>query len=179
MCTMTDWKDLIAQMVLIKQAIFALDVEHVWEYHLPRSAATEDELRAAEAHLGESLDPDYRRFLTYAGGWPAFYHTVDLFGPLDLMDGPLFRHAVKMLAVLDDVVFREAQLRRSDIMPIAATPVDLDVFVMTRSSSSLPGQVVWFAGGEIERFPSFSAYFLAMMEYNRRAVQRLRDGTSA
>jgi hypothetical protein len=63
--------------------------------------------------------------------------------------------------------------------PLAATAVDLDLFVMTRRSNPSPGMVIWFAGSEIERFPSFREYFLAMVDYNQRVVQRLESGANA
>jgi len=171
---MIDWKSRIAQMVYIKQTIFELDAEHLWEYRLPRVASTEAELLAVEASLGEQLNPEYRSFLGYAGGWPAFYQTVDLFGPFDVADSTIFSQAMEMLASIENVVLDGSQLRREDLIPIAATSLDLDLFVITRRSSPSPGQVIWFAGGEVDRFPSFGEYFLAMMEYNRREIERLR-----
>lgn len=50
---------------------------------------------------------------------------------------------------------------------------------MTRRSNPSPGMVIWFAGSEIERFPSFREYFLAMVDYNQRVVQRLESGANA
>jgi hypothetical protein len=38
---------------------------------------------------------------------------------------------------------------------------------MTRRSASQPGMVVWLAGSEIDRFPSFDEYFMAMVDYDR------------
>ena len=61
-------------------------------------------------------------------------------------------------------------------MPISATEFDRDVFAITRPESPSPGIVVWFAGEEIERFATFDEYFLAMIEYNRIALSRLRGG---
>lgn len=175
---MIDWKTAIAQMVLIKQAIYDLDTEHLWEYRLPKLAAREEELKAVEAHLDEPLDPEYRSFLSYAGGWPAFYQTVDLFGPADLLDGRLFCHAMESLATIDELVLTSSHLRRKDLLPIAASLEDLDLFVITKRTCPSPGQVIWFAGGEIDRFPSFSDYYIAMLDYNRLEVQQLCAGKS-
>ena len=65
------------------------------------------------------------------------------------------------------------------ILPIAATPIDLDLFVMARRSTSCPGTVIWLAGREIDRFPDFREYFLAMMDYNRQEVRELSRGSIA
>lgn len=169
-----DWKLRIVELVRIKQAIDDLDTKHLWEYRLPAVAATESELRAVEDHLGEALDPEYRAFLQCAGGWPAFYQMVDLFGPADLLGGPRFQQALTMLGYVEEAVLNSAGLRRQDLLPIAATPVDLDLFVMTRHSSLQPGCVIWLAGYVVDRFPSFGEYFLAMTEYNQLEIQDLR-----
>ncbi len=55
-----EWKDWVAQMVLIKQAVAEADHEGLWEHRLPRVGATESQLHAVEQHLGEALDPTYR-----------------------------------------------------------------------------------------------------------------------
>ncbi len=57
---------------------------------------------------------------------------------------------------------------------LAASPVDRHLFVMTRKSAPQPGVVVWFDGAEVDRFPSFDEFFLAMMDYNREEIQALR-----
>jgi len=38
--------------------------------------------------------------------------------------------------------------------------------------------MVWLAGHEIDRFPSFDEYFWAMADYNRLEVQHLRAAAS-
>lgn len=175
---MTDWKKRIVELVLVKQKLAELDAEGLWEHRLPAVAATEAKLRDVETHLGEALDPAYRAFLLRADGWPAFYQSVDLFGSGDLMGGDRFRHAVEMLSYVENAVLAAGQLRRDELLPIAASSVDLDLFVMTRRRATQPGSVIWLAGSEIDRFPSFDEYFLAMMDYNRLEVQHLRSGSS-
>jgi hypothetical protein len=120
-----DWKQRIVELVIVKQAIDELDSGNLWEYRLPAVAATPTQLEAVESSIREPLDPGYRDFLEHAGGWPAFWQTVDLFGPEDLLSGPRFQHALQMLGHVEDSVLEEADLRRSDLLPIAASPVDL------------------------------------------------------
>jgi hypothetical protein len=168
-----DWKQRIAVMALVKQKLAEVDTEGLWEHRLPRVAASQERLREVEAHLGEALDPSYRDFLRHADGWPAFYQTVDLFGSDDLLGGERFRHAEEMLGYAEDEQLASPGLRR-DLLPIAASAVDLDLFVMTRRSSARPGTVIWLAGSEVDRFPSFDEYFLAMIDYNRTEVQSLQ-----
>lgn len=168
------WKERIVELVIVKQTIDELDASGLWEYRLPAVAATAAQLEAVEAALGEPLDAGYRSFLEHAGGWPAFWQTVDLFGPDDLLGGERFAHANEMLGYVEDGVLEDGGLRRSDLLPIAASPVDLDLFVMTRRSSPSPGGVVWLAGAEIDRWSSFDEFFLAMVDYNRLELQQLQ-----
>lgn len=173
-----DWKQRIIELVLVKQKLAELDTKGLWQYRLPSVAATEARLKSVEAHLGEALDPVYRAFLLHADGWPAFYQTVDLFGSDDLMGNDRWHHATEMLSYVEESVLTLGGLRREELLPIAASPVDLDLFVMTRRSAPQPGMVVWLAGSEIDRFSTFDEYFLAMVDYNRLEVQHLRGAAS-
>jgi hypothetical protein len=49
--------------------------------------------------------------------------------------------------------------------------------VIARRSAAAPGTVIWFEGTEIDRYPTFDDFFLAMIEYNRREVAFLTTGT--
>jgi hypothetical protein len=49
---------------------------------------------------------------------------------------------------------------------------------MTTPSSARPGEVLWFAGGLIDRFPDLEEYFLATQAYHRPLVQRLTGADS-
>lgn len=175
---MTDWKRRIVELVFVKQKLAELDTKGLWQHRLPAVAASEAKLIAVEAHLGEPLDPAYRAFLLHADGWPAFYQSVDLFGSGDLLGGDRSHHAAEMLSFVEDPVLAASSLRREELLPIAASTVDLDLFVMTRRRATRPGLVIWLAGSEIDRFPSFDEYFLAMEDYNRLEVQNLRSAAN-
>jgi hypothetical protein len=71
-----DWKTEIAVAWKVLQAVQDADREGLWSYHLPRVAASEQELRDTERILGFGIDPMYRAFLTYANGWPDFHHSA-------------------------------------------------------------------------------------------------------
>jgi|BarGraNGADG00212_1021973.scaffolds.fasta_scaffold87891_2 hypothetical protein len=174
--TPLEWKRCIVEMVHVHQRIHELDTERVWEHHLPELAATQDELDQAEAHLGEPLDAHYRQFLDLAGGWRALYQMVDLFGPDDLLGGPRFQLARTRLLDLEDSVLVQSGYGREQLLPIACSRDNLDLFVIVRPSAPEPGTVVWFNGYEIDRYPTFDDYFLAMVEYGRREVEFLKTG---
>jgi hypothetical protein len=84
-----------------------------------------------------------------------------------------FAHAKEMLTFVSDETLASGGFFRDSLMPIAASMVDRDIFVMARRSSSSPGMVIWFAGTEVDRFPDFDEYFLAMIDYNRLEIQHL------
>ena len=161
-------------MALIKQAVADADEEGLWEHRLPGAGAGESQLRAVEEHLGEPLDPTYREFLECAGGWPAFLQSVDLFGPEELLGNERFRHAQEMVGYLEDDILKKSGVRTKDLLPVGASSVDRHLFVMTRKSAPRPRVVIWFDGYEVDRFPSFDEFFLAMMDYNREEIEALR-----
>src|SRR5258708_8086288 len=132
----TDWKQRIVEVVLVKQKLAELDTRGLWQYGLAAVGAGEAALGAVEAHIGEPLDPRYRSFLLHADGWPAFYQTVDLFGSGDLLGSDRYRHAVEMLSHVEPAILAGGGVRREDSIPIAASPVDLDLFLTTRMRAS-------------------------------------------
>jgi hypothetical protein len=169
-----DWRKSIVELTLIKQSIDEADAKRLWEYHLPGVANTEAELQGVERSLQESLDPDHRAFLKAAGGWPAFYQTVDLFGAKDFA-GERYQRAEEMLSYVEDNIFDKIGFSREQVYPIAASPVDLDLFVITRRATASPGMVIWLAGYEVDRFATFGDFFASMVAYNRRELEHLRS----
>ena len=63
-----------------------------------------------------------------------------------------------------------AGVRPGDLLPIAATTADRDLFVMALRNDGQSTEVSWFAGELIDRFLSFEQFCLAMMDYNRAEV---------
>ena len=171
------WKRSVVEMVRVLQQMSQLDTEHLWEYHLPEVAATAAYIEKVEHSLEERLDSHHRAFLEVAGGWRGFYQRVDLFGPRDFLGSDQFRHAQELLSYLEDSVLVDSGFERGDLLPIACSSVNIDLFVIARTSAAAPGTVIWFEGVEIDRYPTFDDFFLAMIEYNRREVAFLATGT--
>jgi hypothetical protein len=63
-------------------------------------------------------------------------------------------------------------LETDDILPIAASGVQTDMFLIGQPWSKEPGIVVWFAGYTIEQFPNFHELYLSMLDYNRRQIAK-------
>jgi hypothetical protein len=172
-----DWRREIATLAYVKNAIFKLDTQHLWRHHLPRVAASEVEIARAERSVSGSVHEKYRAFLGYANGWPAFYQDVDLFGTEELCGGGLMPRARELLAATADDVLAVNSIAQDQLLPIAVSATDLDLFLILRHG--VAGGVIWLAGGDlIERFDSFEEYFLAMIDYNRLDYERLRQSRS-
>lgn len=167
-----DWKRELVIAHLVKQKIAEVDVDGLWEYTLPEVAATEDQLQALEARMGYGLDLQHRAFLLHANGWRAFEQNIDVFGVDDFIGGP---HAARAAELVESLEPLEplCGLGTGDVLPIAVSANDIDVMLMARPHTESPGQVLWFAGGLIETFPSFNEWFLAMVDYLRLDYQRL------
>jgi hypothetical protein len=174
-----DWKQEIAIAWLVKQAMMDLDKENIFPYHMPELAASEENISNAERMLGHELDSRFKEFLHHANGWQAFWHAADLFGTADLIGGRRKETGQFLLKMIPDGVLCNSGIRRNDLLPISATKLDKDLFVITRPSSRYPGTVIWFAGEEVERYASFDEYFLAMVNFSRKDVEWLRRRKSA
>lgn len=72
----------------------------------------------------------------------------------------------------------EVGMAMADVVPIAASADQPDLFLLAQPRSSSPGAVVWYGGQVIERFPSFDECFLAMLDYNREEIRHLEPRRS-
>lgn len=165
-----NWRQQIVQLVQWKQVIAEADKLGAFPWHFPRVAASGDQIAEAASKWG-ALAEEYLDFLRHANGWPGFMIATDLFGTDELLGG----RADETLA-RDDV--QEALIQGgfddSPVVPIGATDVDTDVFLLiSPQSKRLASGVVWIAGEEIERFSGFAAFFEAMIGYNARVAQKL------
>ena len=170
-----DWKKEIAIAWHVQNETAKLDKNKLWDYYLPKVAATEQELVETETVLGFALDPRYREFLSFANGWQRVFQDVDLFGTAELRGGRAMGEVFSALEDIDSEVLAKSKLIRSDLLPIGYSSEQSDMFVMLRSNSVNAGTIVWFAGYEIERFARFDDFFLAMVDYNRLSYEGFRN----
>ena len=170
-----DWRPLIVSMIEVQRALFEADKERLWEYHLPRVAASEATLARVERHLGFQLDAVYRAFLAMADGWPWFSQSVKLlFGSPELSGSPALLVANAMLDAAEPYLEAQCGVKRSAVFPIAVSPMDRDVFFMQLQECVLRPPIVWLAGEEIDRYVSFAEFFASMIEYNKLQLKALR-----
>ncbi len=171
---MDDWRKQIAIAHLVKRRVAELDVAGMWPHCLPEVAATPEEIAQAEASVGEPLDAKYREFLSFANGWKAFFHSVDLFGTTDLVSERRIRMGNDLLRSLEPLD-QVCGLKTSEVIPIAVSQDAIDLFVISRRKTQTPGEVVWLAGQLVERFPNFDEFFLAMVDYDRDDARALEQ----
>ena len=168
-----DWPSEIVKGVIIQQRLAELDVDRLWHHHLPEVAASEDEIAATEQSLGYRLDAQYREFLRYANGWRSFIQDIDIMGTANLLGDGVMRRAREQLAAVEpDLFLNDVGIAMGDVLPIAASDLQTDMFLIGQPWSNEPGAVVWFAGYTIERFPNFNELYLSMLDYNRRRIAK-------
>lgn len=168
-----EWKALIGTYIVAQGVLARVDSIGLYEYRLPRVAATTDDIRKVEKSLEARLPDAYRNFLMCASGWPAFFNDIDLFGCRELLGHPLRKRAEEIVSATDESAFVTAGVPREDLVPIAVATEDIDVFVLALRGSSR-GKVIWLAGGVIEIFDDFPQCFRAMLELLRDGVDELR-----
>lgn len=171
---MNAWKKLIVILVHIRSQLMEADKERLWEYHLPCLATTEDEIGKIQEKMHICLSEEYKMFLLCANGWPCFYQMVDLFGTNELISGKM-SHAWKMLSY-ECENNKELLEMKNYLLPVAASRTDMDLFVMVLKKGKQFGEIIWLAGGVIDRFETFTDFFKSMIEYNKLDLEDAKNG---
>jgi hypothetical protein len=157
-----DVRVLIGRIAQLKQEVQQAPDGALWEHGLPNLAAEPDRIAAAEAALGVRLDDQHRELLAAADGWPYMFQHIDLFSTTDLAGGPRMAMSREMLLAMGPEPLDEAGAG-SDLLPIAATSEDRDLFVMPVSAGRAQREVLWFAGTLVERFADVEDMLLAFI----------------
>lgn len=170
---MDKWKERLVEMLIVRNELYKADKGQLWEYHYPEEAAEVSEVLLSQEKLQIKLSQDYIDFLLCANGWKCFYQLVDLFGTKDFEAESM--SLAKML--LNTELENDKSLNdiKEYLFPIAVSRTDKDLFVMVLIEGREYGQIIWLAGGEIERFLSFSDFFEAMIEYNKEELEDILD----
>ncbi|MBP3610218.1 MAG: SMI1/KNR4 family protein [Lachnospiraceae bacterium] len=170
---MDKWKERLVEMLMVRNELYKADKGQLWEYHYPEVAAELSEILLAQEKLKIKLSQDYIDFLLCANGWKCFYQLVDLFGTKDFEAKNM--SLAKMLLNTELEYDESLNDIKEYLFPIAVSRTDKDLFVMVLTEGSEYGQIIWLAGGEIERFLSFSDFFEAMIEYNKEELEDILD----
>jgi hypothetical protein len=86
--------------------------------------------------------------------------------------------ANELLNAYDDGILADVALAKSNLFPIGADVIDRDLFIMVKPGVKSSMRIFWLAEKEIARFPSFSEFFLSIVDHNRlliETVQRINN----
>lgn len=167
---MERWKELIVIMLNVRNNLLKADTSGLWQYDFPEVAATKEEVENIQKHLGIKLSDEYIKFLLCANGWKCFYQMVDLFGTHEFVSDKM-KHAIKLLNI--EIEFNESLKDVKEyLFPIAVSRNDKDLFIMMLNDNNF-GEIIWLAGGEIDRFVSFIEFFESMIEYNKEELEEM------
>jgi hypothetical protein len=161
-----DWKKEVGIAFLVRQQLS--EVFPVWPLRYPNLAATDRELAQTEQQLGP-LDPEYAGFLRAANGWEAFLHRIGLFGTADLLGSPRMDRARELLSTLLPLE-EHTDVTGDEVLPVAVSVDSIDVVLLGPSGRGARAKVYWWAGTLVDVFPSFSEYFLTMVDLTREEI---------
>ena len=172
---LTQWMVRIVRMLEVRNKMYLADKDQLWDYYYPELAAQPEDIMSLQKKPNVTLSQDYVDFLLRADGWKCFSQDVDLFGTKDF-DAEIMTYARQLLNV--ELEYHDSLRQIKDyLLPIAVSRTDKDLFVMVLTEGKDFGQIVWLAGGEIDRFSSFIEFFDSMMEYNRLGLERMLNET--
>jgi hypothetical protein len=154
-----------------------VDRQGLYQYHLPKVCASIDQVRACERALGFDLDKNHKDFLLHADGWDAFLQDTDLFGTSDFLRSRRCRAAQGILDAYKRPAFDQIHVPRSELYPIGGAQEDDDrsLFVMVKASFPSKSRVLWLTDYGVERFPSFSEFFVTMIAENFDEMEKLQE----
>jgi hypothetical protein len=172
--TAINWKSEIVTLVYVKEVVADLDVHHLFPHHFPKVAATRTKIIKCQRLLGHALDDEHVELLLYADGWDGFLQSIDLFGTSDFCGSDRYLVANELLNAYDDGILADVGLAKSNLFPIGADVIDRDLFIMVKPGVKSSMRIFWLAEKEIARFPSFSEFFLSIVDHNRSLIETVQ-----
>ncbi|AZK97316.1 MULTISPECIES: SMI1/KNR4 family protein [Streptomyces] len=163
---MAGWSVLCAEMDTVKRRLKAHDRRALWPHEPRRPPAPPERIAGIATVTLCPVDPDYAAFLRHADGWPGILQDIDLFGTRDFGTSA-YADAEESVRTIQEVARIERDRGFSRLVPIGASRDDIDVLVLHGNGKpDRRNPVSWFAGGEVERYPTFTDFFLAMIAAN-------------
>lgn len=175
MTTPTEWKTEITRIMHWKQIAAKHDKYHALSWNIPRVCAKPEEIVEAETRIGVPFSTQFKELLLLMNGWKGFYILIDLFGTEDFLAGRSTK--IWERPEIKEYIIHSG-FSTNDIIPIGASDAELDVFLLVSPRSTKgAGTVLWWAGEEIDRFPTFRDFFSAMVNYNAQVANKLGQRT--
>lgn len=149
-----------------ERRLAASDRGGLWRHEAPRPPAVPERIAEIATVTRCLMDPEYADFLLHADGWPAILQDIDLFGTADFGTAA-YTEAEELVRVIEDELEIERGANASRLIPIGASRTDIDIFVMSsETDSNQLAPVIWLAGGEVDRYRTFSDLFRGMIDEN-------------
>lgn len=160
---------LINELMTLKDNMKKIDINNVFEYYSPNPPADNKKIEMFKKH-NIFDDSEILSFYQKCNGWKCFYQMVDLFGTEDYFTDKITYADV----ILKEVLKYQDEFTDQQVVPIAISQDDMDIFVLVKEGKC-KGNIIWFAGGEIERFSSFKDFFAKMTEYCKSDFSDLKS----
>jgi hypothetical protein len=159
-----DWRAEIDRLAMVHQRVMDADSEGLWSVGLPRVGASPAQIADAEAAVQAEFDPAYKAVLQLADGWPGIFQNITLFGTREFLGSDEFHQARRALHEIEPQVWNRIGIDPSDLLVIAASSTDLDLFVVSRRPADREANgVLWLAGAR-------SIWWAAAREHSEAAA---------
>lgn len=158
-------KNIIEEHVILKQEMEKIDKDKLWEYYMPNDPADEETVKESLSKLGVNIPNELIELYQVLNGWDCFFQMVDLFSLSDYFSDKM--NYAK--TILHTILEYQEEFEINDLLPIAVSRDDIDVFVLVVGGKSF-GQVIWFAGGIIERFDSIRFFLTEMLKLSKATI---------
>jgi hypothetical protein len=170
------WQNVLGEIRAKKQQLARLDAG-VGLPVMPPDGVSPSEIAVVERALGGPLPPSYRELLAVHDGVPDLYHGASLLAAHHLACGTFAELARSVIARSDPALGEGAGRGRSELLPFGVDHAMETIFAWDLGAprrGSEPKVVVWMSeiGVQIESFPSFLEFILALLEAD--VEERLR-----
>jgi hypothetical protein len=165
---MNKWENYVLEINKILKELKNYDIHETYTYYPHNKGATEIDIKNIENSIGYKLDNDYKEFLKVANGWKFYSQFVSLFSTDDLISESLLN--VRSNELLEGIL-EYIQYEKKDLLAISIDEMNIDLFVIVVSGVD-KGNVIWYAGYEVERYCSFEEYIIDVIRLLKLSLER-------
>jgi len=165
---MDKWNNYVSEINKLRNELREYDINQLYLYPPCNDGATDSDIKNVETFLGYQLDSDYKEFLKVANGWNYYSQFASLFGTEDLISkSSLHNRGNDLLEGIIDYI----EYEKKDLLPISVDEANIDLFVIVVNGSD-KGNVIWYAGYEVERYSSFEEYIIDVIRLLKISLKK-------
>ena len=163
-------KKYIKELINIRKELDILDKRNLWNYKtLPKKGITYNQINLFEDKMKKTFPIEYKHLLTLLNGWDFFWQDISLFSIDDYNDEKLMKYTWDILNVIDTENVEK-------LFPIGIDKNNIDLIVIVEAGYKDEGNVIWFAGYEIERYENLAKFFKGMGDLLKEDVIDFKNG---